>query len=217
MHEKVGSDDQNSLEFVRKSEILIKTFVESNYSNMVLITSEGRAKTIRITDIENGSNLKSFIDLNLNEDIVDIVIIDKTIPYTVLITKSGMLKKIETKELLSKRKTPIIIMKLKDSDCIVAACQVDNEDLGILASNGNFIRFSSIDINPIGRAAMGVAGMKLEPNSIVKTIKAISKNEKYLISLTKKGKTLIPILEDLCIWGDEHLSDIIEFHCNEEE
>lgn len=79
-------------------------------------------------------------------------------------------------------------MKLKDNDCIVAACQVDNEDLGILASNGNFIRFSSIDINPIGRAAMGVAGMKLEPNSIVKTIKAISKNEKYLISLTKKGK-----------------------------
>lgn len=36
-------------------------------------------------------------------------------------------------------------------------------------------------------------------------------------SLTEKGKTLIPILEDLCIWGDEHLSDIVEFHCNEEE
>ncbi len=36
-------------------------------------------------------------------------------------------------------------------------------------------------------------------------------------SLTEKGKTLIPILEDLCIWGNEHLSDIIEFHCNDEE
>jgi len=36
-------------------------------------------------------------------------------------------------------------------------------------------------------------------------------------SLTEMGKTLIPILEDLCIWGDEHLSDIVEFHCNEEE
>ncbi|WP_319579669.1 helix-turn-helix domain-containing protein [uncultured Methanospirillum sp.] len=36
-------------------------------------------------------------------------------------------------------------------------------------------------------------------------------------SLTAKGKTLIPILEDLCVWGDEHLSDIVEFHCNEEE
>ena len=171
-----------------KNEFLIRTFVESNYSDMVIITSEGRAKTIRIVEIENGSNLKSFIDLNLNEIIVDVVVIDKTIPYTVLITKNGMLKKIETKELLSKRKAPIVIMKIKEGDCIVAACQVSSEELGILASSGHFIRFASLDINPIGRAAMGVAGMKLDNNSFIKTIRPIIKDSKYIISLTKKGK-----------------------------
>ena len=171
-----------------KNEFLIRTFVESNYSDMVIITSEGRAKTIRIVEIENGSNLKSFIDLNLNETIVDVVVIDKIIPYTVLITKNGMLKKIETKELFSKRKAPIVIMKIKEGDCIVAACQVNSEELGILASSGHFIRFASLDINPIGRAAMGVAGMKLDSNSFIKTIRPIGKDSKYIISLTKKGK-----------------------------
>jgi DNA-binding HxlR family transcriptional regulator len=34
-------------------------------------------------------------------------------------------------------------------------------------------------------------------------------------SLTEKGASLIPILDDLCDWGSEHMGDDIEFKCSE--
>jgi len=36
-------------------------------------------------------------------------------------------------------------------------------------------------------------------------------------SLTEKGMSLMPILDDLCDWGSEHLADDIEFNCEEFE
>lgn len=34
-------------------------------------------------------------------------------------------------------------------------------------------------------------------------------------SLTEKGRSLIPILDQLCVWGSEHMGDEIEFKCEE--
>jgi len=34
-------------------------------------------------------------------------------------------------------------------------------------------------------------------------------------SLTEKGASLIPILDELCDWGSEHMGDEIEFSCEE--
>ncbi len=35
-------------------------------------------------------------------------------------------------------------------------------------------------------------------------------------SLTENGKTIIPILDLLCDWGEEHLGDRIKYRCDEE-
>ena len=32
-------------------------------------------------------------------------------------------------------------------------------------------------------------------------------------SLTRKGNSLMPILDQLCDWGYEHMGDDIEYHC----
>ncbi|HTY53362.1 MAG TPA: helix-turn-helix domain-containing protein [Methanomicrobiales archaeon] len=34
-------------------------------------------------------------------------------------------------------------------------------------------------------------------------------------SLTEMGQSLIPILDDLCDWGSEHMGDHIEYRCEE--
>jgi DNA-binding HxlR family transcriptional regulator len=34
-------------------------------------------------------------------------------------------------------------------------------------------------------------------------------------SLTEKGASIIPILDDLCDWGSDHMGDHIEFRCDE--
>ena len=32
-------------------------------------------------------------------------------------------------------------------------------------------------------------------------------------SLTELGKSLMPILDQLCVWGSEHMGDLIEYKC----
>lgn len=34
-------------------------------------------------------------------------------------------------------------------------------------------------------------------------------------SLTEMGKSLLPILDQLCEWGAEHIGDSIRYHCDE--
>ncbi|HMK45651.1 MAG TPA: helix-turn-helix domain-containing protein [Methanocella sp.] len=34
-------------------------------------------------------------------------------------------------------------------------------------------------------------------------------------SLTETGKSLLPILDQLCEWGYEHMGDRIKYHCDE--
>ena len=34
-------------------------------------------------------------------------------------------------------------------------------------------------------------------------------------SLTELGKSLMPILDQLCEWGSEHMSDLIQYKCEE--
>lgn len=34
-------------------------------------------------------------------------------------------------------------------------------------------------------------------------------------SLTEKGRSVMPILDDLCDWGSEHMTDEIEFKCED--
>ena len=34
-------------------------------------------------------------------------------------------------------------------------------------------------------------------------------------SITERGQSLIPILDQLCDWGSDHMSDDIEFKCEE--
>lgn len=34
-------------------------------------------------------------------------------------------------------------------------------------------------------------------------------------TLTEKGQSLMPILDQLCTWGSEHMADEIEFTCEE--
>jgi len=36
-------------------------------------------------------------------------------------------------------------------------------------------------------------------------------------SLTENGRSIIPILDLLCEWGEEHLGDRIKYHCTDEE
>jgi len=56
---------------------------------------------------------------------------------------------------------------------------------------------------------------ELEKDGLVKRKVYPQVPPKVEYSLTETGQSLIPILDQLCDWGSEHLGDEIEFRCEE--
>jgi len=56
---------------------------------------------------------------------------------------------------------------------------------------------------------------ELEKDGLVKRKVYAQVPPKVEYSLTETGKSLMPILDQLCDWGSEHMGDDIEFKCEE--
>ncbi len=84
--------------------------------------------------------------------------------------------------------------------------------------NGNTLRFSQIlnQVKPrITQRMLTKILREMEKDGLVirKVYPEVPPRVEY--SLTAKAESLIPVLDQLCEWGSEHMEDDIEFKCEE--
>ena len=82
---------------------------------------------------------------------------------------------------------PIKAINLKDGDEVVNVFFINDEKVSILTFNGNYVIINTEDITPIGRASMGVRGIKLAEGDYVIAAKPISNFDKTLVTLSENG------------------------------
>lgn len=105
----------------------------------------------------------------------------------VFFTKNGFVKKSEFAEYNLKRSGSLRAINLEPNDEIVSILFINEEDVGIMTKQSNFIRITTNDIRPIGRIAKGVRGIKLNDGDAVCCAYPITKDTKYIISVTSSG------------------------------
>lgn len=105
----------------------------------------------------------------------------------VFFTKRGFVKKSELAEYNLKRSGSLKAINLDANDEIASILFIDNEDVGIMTEQGNFIRITTGDIRPIGRIAKGVRGIKLNEGDAVCCAYPIKKDTQYIVSVTSSG------------------------------
>ena len=105
----------------------------------------------------------------------------------VFCTKNGIIKKSELSEYNLKRSGSLRAINLESNDEIASILFIDDEDIGIMTEQGNFIRITTTDIRAIGRIAKGVRGIKLNDGDVVCCAYPITKDTKYIISVTSSG------------------------------
>ena len=105
----------------------------------------------------------------------------------VFFTKNGLIKKSELSEYNLKRSGSLRAINLESNDEIASILFINDEDVGIMTEQGNFIRVTTADIRPIGRIAKGVRGIKLNDGDAVCCAYPITKDTKYIISVTASG------------------------------
>lgn len=174
-----------------KNEAIIQTINDDNFSTLLAFSNKGKMYSINIDDLPINSkiNIQQLFNFEVGEKITKCTSLARKneTKYFIFITKNGMIKKTSTSEYEHRRGKSLKAINLKDNDEVIDVLFVDNEKVGILTFNGNFVIINTEDINPIGRTTSGIKAIKLSNDDYVVNSHIVKNSDKLLITVSKNG------------------------------
>ncbi|MGP3998512.1 DNA gyrase subunit A [Streptomyces sp. 8N706] len=160
---------------LKQDDIVDHFFVSTTHHWLLFFTNKGRvyrAKAYELPDAgrdARGQHVANLLAFQPDEQIAEILAIRdyEAVPYLVLATKSGLVKKTPLKDYDSPRSGGVIAINLREmedgrEDELIGAELVSSEDdLLLVSKKAQSIRFTATDdaLRPMGRATSGVKGM----------------------------------------------------------
>lgn len=175
---------------LQNGECVIESVVDTNLGTLMAFSDGGRGYSYPMSElpIDSFVNVSEIFKLTQNEKISNIMSYSNAdYKYVIFITEQGMIKKTELKEYKTKGARGSQAIRLRDGDFICRILFMNEEDIGLLSANGQFMRFATSDIAPVGKVAMGVAGAKLNPGDKIIDARALCLDVKEIVSLTSDG------------------------------
>ncbi|MEE1798544.1 DNA gyrase subunit A [Streptomyces sp. JV176] len=160
---------------LKEDDIVDHFFVSTTHHWLLFFTNKGRvyrAKAYELPDVgrdARGQHVANLLAFQPDEQIAEILAIRdyEAVPYLVLATKAGLVKKTPLKDYDSPRSGGVIAINLRETDAgaddeLIGAELVSAEDdLLLISRKAQSIRFTATDdaLRPMGRATSGVKGM----------------------------------------------------------
>ena len=168
---------------------------------VLFFTNKGKVFKLKVWEIPEssrtakGTSIVNLINIESNEKIEEFITLSKHIfetkaGYIFLGTTKGNVKKTELSEFENIRQSGILAIKLENGDSLAWGKLTSGQDqILLVTSGGQSIRFKESEVRHMGRQAAGVIGIKLSGNDTVIGMDIISKgNEKVnLVIVTEKG------------------------------
>ena len=193
-----------------KDEIISDVIKTNTVDTLMFFTTKGKMYRTIADNIPTGTNttkgvsVNSLIKLDKNEKVIAITSLHRksTPKYVIFVTKNGMVKKSYLEEYTkTNRNTGIAALNVKENDEVVRIIFQDEEDMILLTKNGMSIKFATKEINPVGRAAMGVKGIKLSEDDEIVAALPIHKTSDTVAIFTENGLGKKVSLEDFPLQG----------------
>jgi len=107
--------------------------------------------------------------------------------YCTMVTRNGMVKRVDLAEFESVRPSGLIAIDLKDDDRLGWVHMSSGKDeIIIITQKGYALRFKEEEVRPMNRPAMGVIGIRLRPGDRVMGMDIVEENGDLLV-LSQKG------------------------------
>lgn len=176
---------------LEKGEYVVSNRVGDNTDTVLFFSNRGNFYHTRMSEFPVGEKIhtSSLISIQPNEEIRAATILSKNCDkkYIIFVTKQGIIKKSLLDEYNVKRAGGAKAINLEKDDEIVNVLFVNEESIGILTAEGNFVLTTTNDIRAIGRISRGIKGIKLNEEDYVISAKILSENTKQILSITQKG------------------------------
>jgi DNA gyrase subunit A len=163
-----------------KEEDVVEHLLTANtHSDLLFFSDFGKVYQVKAYEIPEGTRISkgkaifNFLSLAQQEHITSILAVPKAAArktqdarresYIVMVTKNGIIKKVEASAFENVRRSGLIAITLHTGDALRWVKISGGEDELILATKkAQAIRFSEKDIRPMGRQAAGVRAMRLK-------------------------------------------------------
>jgi len=179
----------------RDEDFVEEMFICSSHDFMMLFTNQGRVFRLKAYEIPEssrtarGTNAVNLVQLAENEKITSLIRASGTEDgsYLVMVTKKGIMKRIELIAFRNVRKTGLIAVTLDEGDELAWVKQTSGDDQLIIATRfGQAIRFTEDEARPLGRTARGVKAISMEDGDEVVGMAKL-RNGATLLTITEKG------------------------------
>ena len=173
---------------LKQDDIVQHFFVTTTHHWILFFTNKGRvyrAKAYELPELardSRGHHVANLVPFLPDEEITQVLALRDydAAPYLVLATRSGLVKKTRLEDFDSARSSGIIAINLREDDELIAARLVfPTDDLLLISSNAQAIRFSASDesLRPMGRATSGVIGMRFAEGDYLLSMDVIRDGE----------------------------------------
>lgn len=177
---------------LNKEEYVISSIIAENSEILLFFSKElGNCYNLSCNGLplNEKTALESLLNLKSFEHIISMTSFNKKEikENIIFITKNGMLKKSKFIDYKTKRTGGIKALELNAEDELCSVIFTNEENIGILTNEGQFLICKTDDIKSIGRVAKGVKGIKLNDGDYVVSAKIIPNQTKEIVSVTKNG------------------------------
>ena len=117
--------------------------------------------------LSGGAPVSEFVSTERGETVVAIVAADAAGAGLAIGTANGVVKRVSPD--YPQNAAEFDVIALKDGDQVVGAAQLasEDQDLVFITSDAQLLRFGATSVRPQGRAAAGMAGVRLSPRATV--------------------------------------------------
>ena len=182
---------------LRQDDVVSHFFITTTHSWILFFTNKGRvfrAKAYELPEAgrdARGTHVANVLAFSGDEYVTQVLDLKDydSAPYLVLATKQGMVKKTALQEYNSNRTGGLIAINLKEDDELISAQLVgDNDDLLLVSSKGNSVRFhaDNATLRPMGRATSGVIGIRFKGDDYLLSMDVV-KEGSFVFTATDGG------------------------------
>ncbi|MFG3253980.1 DNA gyrase subunit A [Streptomyces sp. NPDC048172] len=201
---------------LKEDDIVDHFFVSTTHHWLLFFTNKGRvyrAKAYELPDAgrdARGQHVANLLAFQPDEEIAEILAIRdyEAVPYLVLATKSGLVKKTPLKDYDSPRSGGVIAINLRemddgrDDELIGAELVSPEDDLLLVSKKAQSIRFTATDdsLRPMGRATSGVKGMSFREDDELLSMNVVRAGT-FLFTATDGGYAKRTDMDDYRVQG----------------
>jgi DNA gyrase subunit A len=169
-----------------RHDVIASSVVSTARGVVGVVTSHGRMLRLSVLELPalpstagtmslaGGAPVSEFLDLEKNERVLALSTLSESSVGVALGTSSGVVKRVVPD--YPSNKDAFELIGLKGGDVVVGAAELatGDEDLVFITSDAQLLRFDAASVRPQGRAAGGMAGVRLAPDAQVVSFGAVN-------------------------------------------